>query len=114
MAPYAWCCLACEATNPALSAACSRCGCPARAPRAKVEAARNGCRQRAGLPPEPPPDPTAAFAGLPLLLIAAAVLLLLGGLALVVASNVSVKAFAGLLIALAALCASSYRKGPPA
>jgi hypothetical protein len=56
----------------------------------------------------------ACIGQLPLLLIAAALLLLAGTLALVIGSNISVQAFGGLLIALAALSASSYRKKSPA
>ena len=110
MKPYPWSCLACEESNPALSTACSRCGCPAHATSAQVEAARDDYRQRAGLPPVPAADVMAFFERLPLLPIAAAVLLLLGAVALIVGSSVSVKAVGGLLIAFAALCVSSYRK----
>ena len=113
MNTYAWSCLACEETNAAGSAACSRCACPAQASRARIEAARDAYRQYSGLPPIEAPDVVAAVRRLPLLLIGAAVLLLLGGFALIVGSNVSVTAFGGLLIALAAFCASSYRKAAP-
>ena len=72
MKPYPWSCLACEESNPALSAACSRCGCPAQATAAQVDAARDAYRRRAGLPPVPAPDAMAFLEGLPLLQIAAA------------------------------------------
>ena len=110
MKPYAWSCLACEVTNPPGSATCGRCGCPARATRAQIEAARAAYRQRSGLPPLEPTDVLAWVQQLPLLLIAAAVLGLIGGFALIVSTNASFTAFGGLVLALAALCASSYRK----
>jgi hypothetical protein len=49
---------------------------------------------------------------LPMLPIAAAPLLALGALMLVVGTGASANAFGGLLIALAALCLSAYRKPP--
>ena len=110
MSTYAWTCLACTQTNPAASVACSRCGCPAQATSAQVETARNMWRRRAGLPAVIAPDPVALLAELPLLLIAAAGLLLFGALMLIVDLGASSSAFGGLLIALAALCVSSYRK----
>jgi hypothetical protein len=115
MNSYAWSCLACEAVNPPDSTKCSRCGCPARATSARVDAARQVWRQRSGLPPVESFDLTAAVMAFPLLLIAAAVLALLGGLALIVSTNVSFTAFGALLLALAALCVSSYRprSAPP-
>jgi uncharacterized membrane protein YphA (DoxX/SURF4 family) len=110
MKPYPWSCLACEETNAAERSSCTRCGCPALATSAQVDAARAGYRQRIGLPPMETPDLTKLLEGVPLLLVGAAVLALAGGLALVVGSNVSVLAFGGLMLALAALCVSSYRK----
>ena len=112
MTRHAWSCLACEATNAADAARCGRCDCPARATHAQVEAARAAYRQRAGLPPLVAPDPIALARQVPWLPIAAVVLLLLGWLMLVVGSGGSANAFGGLLIALAALCASSYRAPP--
>ena len=112
MKPYAWSCFACEASNPPDSAKCSRCACPARATSAQVEAARLAWRQRSGLPPEESFDLVAALAEFPLLLIAAAVLALPGALALMVSTSVSLTAFGALLLALAALCVSSYRPRP--
>jgi hypothetical protein len=47
---------------------------------------------------------------LPWMLITAALLLLLGGLSLIVAQNASTIAFGSLLLSLAALCLSSWRK----
>ena len=110
MKPYSWSCLACEETNAAGRSSCARCGCPAQATSAQVEAARDAYRQRIGAPPIETPDLTQLLEGVSRLLIGAAVLALVGGLALVVGSNVSVIAFGGLMLALAALCVSSYRK----
>lgn len=109
MTPYDWSCLACDATNPAAAERCGRCACPARATRPQVEAARATYRQRAGLPPVTAPDAVAALRQVPWLPIAAVVLLLLGWLMLVVGTGGSAIAFGGLLMALAALCASSHR-----
>ena len=113
MTSYPWSCLACEASNPADSTTCRTCDCPARATRAQVEAARQGWRRRSGLPPIEAFDMLAAAKELPLLLIGAGALALLGGLALIVSTSVSFTAFGALLLALAALCLSSYR-APPA
>jgi hypothetical protein len=112
MAPFAWSCLACEATNAAGTDRCSRCGCPARATRVQVDAARAAYRQRAGLPPLIPFDRLALARQVPWLPIAAVVLLLLGWLMLAAGTGGSAIALGGLLIALAALCASSYRAPP--
>jgi len=113
---YAWSCLACEASNPALDsmagAKCHRCGCPAQATSAQVDAARQVWRRRSGLPPVESFDMVAALTAFPLLLIAAGFLGLLGWLALILSTNVSFTAFGALLLALAALCVSSYRKRP--
>jgi hypothetical protein len=114
MKPYAWSCLACEATNPPESTRCERCGCPAQATRAQVESARSAWRQRSGLGPVVPYDFAADLMSLPLLLIAAVLLALLGGGALIVSTNGAFSAFGALLLALAALCVSSYRAPPPA
>ncbi len=114
MKPYAWSCLACDATNPPGSARCERCGCPAQATRAQVESARQAWQRRSGIPPAAPFDFFAEVMSLPLLLIAAVALGLLGGLALIVSTNSSFSAFGALLLALAALCVSSYRAPPPA
>jgi uncharacterized membrane protein YphA (DoxX/SURF4 family) len=110
MKPYAWSCLACEETNAAERSNCTRCGCAAQATSAQVEAARDAYRQRIGAPPIETPNLTQLLEVVPLLLIGAAVLALAGGLALIIGSNVSVRAFGGLMLALAALCVSSYRK----
>ena len=107
--PYSWTCLACEATNAAGRASCSLCNCPAQATAAQVDYARQTWRRRTGLPPAAPFDLMAAVKEFPLLLIAAGVLLVLGGLALIVSTGVSFTAFGALLLALAALCLSSYR-----
>jgi hypothetical protein len=112
MKPYSWSCLACEASNRPESEQCARCGCPARATSAQVETARDAYRRKHALLPAVKVDVSAIVAQLPWLLIGAVVLLLAGALALIVGSNVSVQAFGGLLVALAALCASSYRSKP--
>ncbi len=112
MNSYAWSCLACDAANPAERGACVQCGCPARATSAQVDDARRTWRQRSGLQPVAGFDPVAALRGLPLLLIGAGAFALLGGMALVVsvgASYGALSAFGALLLALAALCLSSYR-----
>ena len=114
MTPYPWSCLACEASNPADRTTCRTCDCPARATRAQVEAARQAWRRRSGLPPVEAFDIVAAVKALPLLLIGAGALALLGGLALIVSTSVSFNAFGALLLALAALCLSSYRAPPRA
>ena len=114
MTTYPWACLACEDTNAAGALRCGRCGCPAQATSAQVEAARAAYRRRAGLPAVVAPDPIALVEELPLLPIGAAVFVLLGGLMLIVDMGASSTAFGGLLIALAALCLSSYRKPAPA
>ena len=108
MHPYAWSCLACEETNAAERTACSRCQCPAEATCAQVESARAAYRRRAGLPAPVPTVVMALIKTLPLLLIAAALLLLLGALSLIVATGAAMYAFGGLLIALAAFCASTH------
>ena len=109
MTPYAWSCLACEATN---AASAARCGWPARATRLQIEATRAAYRQRAGLPPVVAPDTTALARQVRWLPIAAVVLLLPGWLLLAARTGGSAIAFGGLLIALAALCVSSYRAPP--
>jgi hypothetical protein len=113
---YAWNCLACEETNAGTSAACNRCGCPAQATSAQVESARDAWRRGAGLPAVQAPNPVEFVAQLPLLAITGVLFLLLGALMLIVDMGGSSSAFGGLMIALAALCASSYRKpdGPVA
>lgn len=112
MTPYDWSCLACDAANPGTAAHCGRCACPARATCTQVEAARAAYRQRAGLPPVTVPDAVAVLRQVPWLPIAAVVLVLLGWLMLVVGTGGSAIAFGGLLMALAALCASAYRSPP--
>ena len=107
--PYSWTCLACEATNAAGRTSCSLCNCPAQATAAQVDYARQTWRRRSGLPPVAPFNLMAAVMEFPLLLIAAGVLLVLGGLALILSTGVSFTAFGALLLALAALCLSSYR-----
>ncbi len=113
MTPYAWSCLACNATNAATALRCARCGCPAHATSVQVAAARRAWRHGLGLPPEVAPDPIATVQALPLLPIGAVVLLLAGALLLIVNMGASATAFGGLLIALAALCASSCRRPAP-
>jgi hypothetical protein len=105
---YAWSCLACEQSNPADRTVCSRCHCPAQANRSQVDSARAAYRHRAGLPPLAPIDVLAVVKTAPLLLIAAAVLGLVGGLSLVVGGGASMYAFGGLMLALAAFCASTH------
>jgi hypothetical protein len=112
MTPYAWSCLACDASNLPDSLRCSRCGCPAQATAAQVVAARDAWRQRSGLALPVPTDFMALVNEFPLLLIAAALLLLLGAVALIVGEGGSASAFGALLITLAAFCVSSYRKSP--
>jgi hypothetical protein len=114
MKPYAWSCLACAATNPPEATRCERCACPAEATRAQIESARAAWQRRSGITPAVPFDFVAEVMTLPLLLIAAVALGLLGGLALIVNANSSFSAFGALLLALAALCVSSYRAPPPA
>jgi hypothetical protein len=111
MTPYAWSCLACEAANLPGSATCGRCGCPAQATSAQVERARQAWRQGSGLPAAESFDVVKALTAFPLLLIAAVVFALLGGLALIVSTSASFTAFGALLLALGALCLSSYRSG---
>lgn len=111
---YAWTCFACDATNAAGRTSCGQCNCPAEPTASQVESARLAWRRRNGLPPETRFDLFAAVMEFPLLLIGAGVLLVLGGLALIVSTGVSFTAFGALLLALAALCLSSYRAEPPA
>ena len=54
-------------------------------------------------------DPVAALTGLPLLRIVAVLLFLAGAVFLIVDAGASASAFGGLLIALAALAATSHR-----
>lgn len=110
MTPYAWTCLACEASNAADQPRCARCTCPAQATRDQVDEARQTWRRRSGLPPDESFDIVKALMGFPLLLIAGGLFALLGGVALIVSTGASFSAFGGLLLALAALCVSSYRK----
>jgi hypothetical protein len=110
MKPYAWSCFACEHINAADRTRCERCGCPANATNAVIETARRTYRQRNGLPPEMPADTFGVIGQLPWMLMGAAVLSLLGGLSLIVAQNASMMAFGSLLLSLAALCLSSYRR----
>lgn len=111
MTPYAWSCLACSQTNPGTASTCGRCGCPAETNNTQVVLARDAWRRRSGLPPLAPPDPIGLLTALPLLPIAAVVFLVLGAVMLIVNLGASPSAFGGLMLALAALCASSYR--PP-
>ena len=113
MIPYAWSCLACEATNPPESSRCARCGCPAKATFTQVERAHRDWQRRSGAAQPATFDFLAEVMSLPLLLIAGALLGLLGGGALIVSTNSSFTAFGALLLALAALCVSSYRAPPP-
>jgi hypothetical protein len=113
MKPYAWNCLACEATNAAELDACARCACPASATSARVKDARDAYRLRSGLPAVQAADPLALIGGLPLLPIAAVVLLLAGGLSLIVSDNGGTTAFGCLMLALSALCISSWRPARP-
>lgn len=110
MKTYPWACLACEQANAAGSTTCERCGCPAQATSARVESARAGYLRRAGLPAAVAADPVALVRELPLLPIGAVVFLLLGAPMLIVDMGASSTAFGGLMIALAALCLSSWRK----
>lgn len=57
----------------------------------------------------PVADPLALIGGLPLLPIGAALLLLAGGLSLIVSENDGTTAFGCLMLALSALCISSWR-----
>ncbi len=109
---YAWSCLACEAPNRPGAGRCARCGCPAEATASQAGTTRRNWRLRAGLPAQVAFDPLAALQSLPLLRIVAVLLLLAGALFLIVDAGASASAFGGLLIALAALAATSYR--PPA
>lgn len=108
-APYAWTCLACEGANPPAAGRCVRCGCPHDATALQIESTRRNWRQRTGLPPQVDVDPVALLRALPLLSIAAVGLLLAGALFLIVDAGASSTAFGGLLIALAALAATSSR-----
>jgi hypothetical protein len=109
MKAYAWTCLACEAVNAPEAVVCARCSCPASATSAQVNMARDMYRRRSGLPAISPADPAALVRGLPLLPIGAVVFLLAGGLALIVSANGGTTAFGCLMLAVAALCASSWR-----
>lgn len=111
--PYSWTCFACDETNAAGSTSCSRCNCPAQPTAAQVDYARQTWRKRSGLPPVASFDLFGAVMEFPLLLIGAGVLLVLGGLALIVSTGVSFTAFGALLLALSALCLSSYRAADP-
>ena len=106
---YAWSCLACEAPNAPGAGRCARCGCPAEATALQAVTTRRNWRRRAGLPPQVGFDAIAAIHGLPLLRIVAVLLLLAGALFLIVDAGASAAAFGGLLMALAALAATSYR-----
>ena len=110
MKPYAWSCFACEYTNAADRTRCQRCDCPANATNAEVETARKVYLQRHGLPADMPTDVLGLIRQLPWMMICAGVLLLLGGLSLIVAQEASMIAFGSLLLSLAALCLSSWRK----
>lgn len=108
MPSYAWSCLACGAGNAPSVTACARCGCAASANLAQIEAARRTHPQ-----PGPARAPSfdivetlKAFHALP---IAGGVLGLLGVVALLASTGDTLTAFGGLLLALAALCVSSYR-----
>ena len=108
MPTYAWSCLACGAANPPSSTRCQRCGCAACANRAQVEAARADWRHS-----EPAQAPSigivAALKAFRVLLLAGGVLALLGVMTLLLSTSAGGAAFGGLLLALAALCVSSYR-----
>jgi hypothetical protein len=109
MKTYAWTCLACDATNDSGRAMCGRCGCAASTTSKQVQAARDAFRSSSGLPPVAAADPLALIREMPWLPIGAVVLMLLGGLALIVSENGGTTAFGCLMLALAALCASSWR-----
>jgi hypothetical protein len=109
MHSYAWSCLACDTPNAAGEVRCLACECPAFATNADVLAAGAAYRRRAGLPPLGPADPLRVVMELPLLPIGAVVLLLLGAMSLIVGESGSTIAFGGLLLALSALCISSWR-----
>jgi hypothetical protein len=113
MKQYAWNCMACDATNLAQATSCERCGCPAAATSTQVQNARDAYRQRSGLPAIQPFDALAALDGLSMLPIAAVLLLLVGGLSLIVSENGGTTAFGCLMLALSALCVSSWRRAPP-
>ena len=113
MIRYDWTCLACEADNARESTRCTRCGCAAAATAAEVDRARQTWRQRSGLPPLERFDLFAEARTLPWLPIGFGVLLVLGGLALIVSPGASFTAFGALLLALSALCLSSYRPAAP-
>jgi hypothetical protein len=113
MKSYAWSCFACDAANPAERTHCVQCGCPARATSPQVDDARQTWRRRSGLPPLAGFDVVGMLRGLPLLLIGAGAFALLGSVALIVSAGASygaLAAFGALLLALAALCLSSYRR----
>ena len=71
--------------------------------------ARDLYRRRSGLPPVATVDAVAFVGELPLLPIGAVGFLLLGGLAVIVSEHGGTTAFGCLMLALAALCASSWR-----
>ena len=113
MPAYTWSCLACQESNPGSRSSCSRCGCPA-APNARdVALASLHYRRRVGLPAVVPMNPERIILGLPLLALAGGLCLLLGAVMLIVDMGPSTTAFGGLMLALAALCASSWRRPEP-
>jgi hypothetical protein len=105
---YAWSCLACGAVNPPSSTACGRCGCAACATRTQVEAARTALQDCEHARP-PSFDVVAALQAFRVLLLAGGVMALLGVMTLLASTSAAFTAFGGLLLALAALCVSSYR-----
>ena len=109
MPTYSWSCLACEASNPATATTCGRCGCPAAATREATLSASAAWRRRAGLPEVALADPLAMLAQVAWLPVAAVACLLVGALMLIVDMGASTGAFGGLMISLAALCASAHR-----
>ena len=113
MPAYTWSCLACQESNPGSRSSCSRCGCPAEANAREIELASMHWRRRAGLPAIAPVNPERFILGLPLLALAGGLCFLLGAVMLVVNMGPSTSAFGGLMLALAALCASSWRRPDP-
>jgi hypothetical protein len=105
---YAWSCLACEAANPASSTRCERCDCAACATRTQIDAARAALQVSERARPSSF-DIVAALKAFRVLLLAGGILALLGVMTLLASTSAAVTAFGGLLLALAALCVSSYR-----
>ena len=112
MPSYAWSCLACAASNAPTQARCVQCGCPASADQTQVDAARRAAHNAENTRPRI--DLVETLQSFGVLWIAAGVLALCGVMALLLGGSASFTAFGGLLLALAALCVSSYRSPRPA